>query len=171
MLSTLLSKLKVQKFFFFHKYVSESFSILLFLTLSDANRKQNSDRKQVAAKLSREIASKVNPAEKSQMESDGGIDTDELNTVLSKSNIKPSADITEKFNELDTNKNGKLEESEVSSTSEEGEDYFLDFLGGLAIPDFCMKIKMGLMTSAIRDPRCDPLYMTPNCNYKNTEGC
>ena len=104
--------------FFFHKYVSESFSILLFLTLSDANRKQNSDRKQVAAKLSREIASKVNPDEK-------------------------------------------------SSTSEEGEDYFF----GLHIPDFCMKIKMGLMTSVISDPRCDPLYMTPNCNYKNTEGC
>ena len=121
MLSTLLSKLKVQKFFFFHKYVSESFSILLFLTLSDANRKQNSDRKQVAAKLSREIASKINPDEKSQMESDGGIDTNKLNTVFSKSNIKPSADITEKFNELDTNKNGKLEEAEVSLTNEAGE--------------------------------------------------
>ena len=71
MLSTLLSKLKVQKFFFFHKYVSESFSILLFLTLSDANRKQNSDRKQVAAKLSREIASKVNPDEKSSTSEEG----------------------------------------------------------------------------------------------------
>ena len=57
------------------------------------------------------------------MESDEGIDTNELNTVLSKSNIKPSADITEKFNELDTNKNGKLEESEVSSAIEGGGDY------------------------------------------------
>ena len=57
------------------------------------------------------------------MESDGGIDTNELNTVLSKSNIKPSADITEKFNELDSNKNGKLEESEVSSAIEGGGDY------------------------------------------------
>ena len=55
------------------------------------------------------------------MESDEGIDTNELNTVLSKSNIKSSADITEKFNELDTNKNGKLEEAEVSLTNEAGE--------------------------------------------------
>ena len=73
------------------------------------------------------------------MESDGGIDTNELNTVLSKSNIKPSADITEKFNEFDTNKNVKFEESEVSSTSEEGEDYF--FPGKLFLPmtDFLRK--------------------------------
>ena len=62
------------------------------------------------------------------MESDGGIDTNELNTVLSKSNIKSSADITEKFNELDTNKNGKVEESELSSITKGGEDYFF---GGL----------------------------------------
>ena len=57
------------------------------------------------------------------MESDEGIDTNELNTVLFKSTIKPPADITEKFNELDTNKNGKLEESEVSSAIEGGGDY------------------------------------------------
>ena len=86
-----------------------------------AKRKQRAERNQIVAKLSREIASKITPDEKSQMESDGGIDTNELNTVLSKSNIKPSADITEKFNELDTNKNGKLEEAEVSLTNEAGE--------------------------------------------------
>ena len=78
--------------------------------------------------MSREIASKITPKEKRQMESDGGIDKKELNTVFSKSNIKPSAEITKKFNELDTNKNGKVEESELSSISKGGEDYFF---GGL----------------------------------------
>ena len=62
------------------------------------------------------------------MESDGGIDKKELNTVFSKSNIKPSAEITKKFNELDTNKNGKVDESELSSVTKGGEDYFF---GGL----------------------------------------
>ena len=77
------------------------------------------------------------------MESDEGIDTNELNTVLFKSKIKPPADITEKFNELDTNKNGKLEESEVSSAIEGGGDYFQLSGGGcgmimcpLLLPDF-----------------------------------
>ena len=63
------------------------------------------------------------------MESDEGIDTNELNTVLFKSKIKSPADITEKFNKLDTNKNGKLEESEVSSAIEGGGDY-LQLSGG-----------------------------------------
>ena len=58
---------------------------------------------------------KITAEEKRQIESDGEIDKNELNTLLSKSNIKPSAEITEKFNELDTNKNGKLEESEIRS--------------------------------------------------------
>ena len=84
----------------------ESFSIIWFITLSDEKKRRE--------------------------ESDEGIDTNELNTVLSKSNIKSSADITEKFNELDTNKNGKLEESEVSSAIEGGGDYLGLFrlLGG-----------------------------------------
>ena len=86
------------------------------------------DPKETAAKLSREITSKITPEEKSQMESDGGIDKNELNTVLFKSNIKPSAEITKIFNGLDKNKNGKLEESELSSPTKGGEDYFF---GGL----------------------------------------
>ena len=68
-----------------------------------------------AAKSAQEMIFKITPEEKRQIESDGGIDKNELNTLLSKSNIKPSAEITEKFNELDTNKNGKLEESEIRS--------------------------------------------------------
>ena len=99
-----------------------------------AKRKQRAERNQIVAKLSREIASKITPDEKSQMESDGGIDTNELNTVLSKSNIKSSADITKKFNELDTNKNGKFEKAEVKSTTEGGEDFrFFTFVNGGAI--------------------------------------
>ena len=86
------------------------------------------DPKETAAKLSREITSKITPEEKSQMESDGGIDKNELDTVLSKINIKPSAEITKIFNKLDKNKNGKLEESELSSPTKGGEDYFF---GGL----------------------------------------
>ena len=96
-------------------------------------RREEAERR-IRAKLSREIASKITLDEKSQMESDGGIDINELNEVLSKSNIKPSADISEKFNKLDTNKNGKLEESEVKSTTEGGEDFrFFTFVNGGAI--------------------------------------
>ena len=73
-----------------------------------------------AAKLALEIISKITPEEKRQIESDGGIDKNELNTLLSKSNIKPSAKLTEIFNELDTNKNGKLEESEIRSPTGSG---------------------------------------------------
>ena len=66
------------------------------------------------------------------MESDGGIDKYELKKALRMCNIKLSARIrnriNEKFNELDTNKNGKLEKSEVRSGT--GEDYF-GGLGGL----------------------------------------
>ena len=66
------------------------------------------------------------------MESDGGIDKYELKKALRMCNIKLSARIrnriNEKFNELDTNKNGKLENSEVRSGT--GEDYF-GGLGGL----------------------------------------
>ena len=66
------------------------------------------------------------------MESDGGIDKYELKKALRMCKIKLSARIrnriNEKFNELDTNKNGKLENSEVRSGT--GEDYF-GGLGGL----------------------------------------
>ena len=73
-----------------------------------------------AAKSAQEMIFKITLEEKRQIESDGGIDKNELNTLLSKSNIKPSAEITEKFNELDTNKNGKLEESEIRSMTRQG---------------------------------------------------
>ena len=78
-----------------------------------------------AAKLAQEIISKITPEEKRQIESDGGIDKNELNTLLSKSNIKPSAKLTEIFNELDTNKNGKLEESEIRSPTGSGRRLYL----------------------------------------------
>ena len=78
-----------------------------------------------AAKLALEIISKITPEEKRQIESDGGIDKNELNTLLSKSNIKPSAKLTEIFNELDTNKNGKLEESEIRSPTGSGRRLYL----------------------------------------------
>ena len=95
--------------------------------------KNRAYRKEIAAKLSREITSKITPDEKRQMESDGGIDKNELKALLSKSNIKPSAEIAEKFNELDTNKNGKLEESEISSTTKGGKDYFFPGIIGVVV--------------------------------------
>ena len=91
------------------------------------------EKRRAAAKLSQEIISKITPEEEREMESDGGIDKDELNKVLLKSNIKPSAEITEKFNELDTNKNGKIEESEISSMTEGGEARSILIAGIFAI--------------------------------------
>ena len=85
----------------------------------------------VAASFAKKIVSKLTYEEKKQIEHDGGIDQNELNKALAKVGIKPSAKITKKFNELDTNKNGKLEASEVSYANfgTDGEDYSLDALG------------------------------------------
>ena len=57
------------------------------------------------------------------MEADGGIDLNELERVFAKGGLKPSTTVIGKFNELDTNKNGKIERSEVRSEGE-GEDYW-----------------------------------------------
>ena len=86
----------------------------------------------VAASFAKKIVSKLTYEEKKQIEHDGGIDQDELNKALAKIGIKPSAKITKKFNELDTNKNGKLEASETENIwnfGTDGEDYSLDALG------------------------------------------
>ena len=95
--------------------------------------KSEADPKKISKELSKEIASKETDDEKKKMVADGGIDLNELNAALSKDNIKPSAMVTEKFKELDTNKNGKLEKSEVSSENEGGEDYQLTFLETLLV--------------------------------------
>ena len=70
------------------------------------------------------IKPKITEEESSKMKSDGGLDQEEFKTVLAKGGLKPSPLSNQKFNELDTNKNGKVEESEVKSdTKGEGEDY------------------------------------------------
>ena len=57
---------------------------------------------------------------------DGGVNLNQLNAALLKQGIKPLAKFTEKFHELDTNKDGLLEKSEVTSAAEaeDGGDYF-----------------------------------------------
>ena len=64
------------------------------------------------------------------MEADGGIDLNELETLLAKVGLKPSTTVIGKFNELDTNKNGKIEKSEVESEGS-GEDYFNPLWGAV----------------------------------------
>ena len=49
----------------------------------------------------------------SKIKSDGGLNHQELNTMFAKSGLDRSPNI-DKFNALDTNKNGKLEESEIT---------------------------------------------------------
>ena len=63
------------------------------------------------------------------MESDGGIDLEELKKIFSRGDLKLRTQVVERFNELDANKNGKLEQSEVKSDGE-GEDYMLSFFLG-----------------------------------------
>ena len=83
-------------------------------------------RKDFAWELLTKMRHNINEEEAKEMESDGGIDLNELETVFAKGGLKPSTMVIEKFNELDTNKNGKIEESEVESEgSGEGEDYGL----------------------------------------------
>merc|ERR1712156_7814 len=64
---------------------------------------------------------------------DGGMNLNQLNAALLKQGIKPSAKITEKFHELDTNKDGLLEKSEVTSAAEaeDGGDYFFGIIAAL----------------------------------------
>ena len=55
-----------------------------------------------------------------KMKSAGGFNQEELKSMISQSGMKLSPSV-EKFNELDANNNGKIEESEVKSGTE-GED-------------------------------------------------
>ena len=77
------------------------------------------------------IKPKLTEEEATKIKSDGGVDQEEFKTMLAKGGLKPSPLSSKSFNELDTNKNGKLEESEVKPNIEgEGEDYgFIDWLG------------------------------------------
>ena len=73
------------------------------------------------------------------MEADGAIDLNELETVFAKSGLKLSNRIIKNFHKLDTNKNGKIEKSEVNSEgSGEGEDYFNPFTLLFAVAGFAV---------------------------------
>ena len=69
----------------------------------------------------------INAKEAKKIEADGGLDLNEVETIFATVGLKPLPPrIIEKFYELDTNENGKIEESEFESEgSEEGEDYSL----------------------------------------------
>ena len=82
--------------------------------------------KDFATELLDKIRHNINAEEVKEMEADGGIDLNELERVFAKVGLKPSTKVIEKFHELDTNKNGKIEESEVESEGS-GEDYIIDF--------------------------------------------
>ena len=72
---------------------------------------------------------------------DVGMNINQLNAALLKGGIKPSAKITEKFHELDTNKNGMLERFEVTSATEGEQDYFLFTILATAIAALAGGIK------------------------------
>ena len=74
--------------------------------------------------LSNKIRQHIREEDVKEMESDGGIDLNELKTVLAQNDLETSPMIIDKFKELDTNENGFLEKSEVGSEGE-GEDYGL----------------------------------------------
>ena len=88
------------------------------------------DFQKIAMKLLNKMRQNITEEEAKEMEMDGGFDLNEVKTILAKSGLKPPTNIIEKFNELDTNKNGLIERSEVGF-EEEGEDYL--GLGVMAI--------------------------------------
>ena len=93
-------------------------------------------KKDFAKELLDKIRHNINAEEVKEMEADGGIDLNELQRVFAKVGLKPSTKVIEKFHELDTNKNGKIEESEVKSEGL-GEDYGFGYLlGGSALVGF-----------------------------------
>ena len=65
-----------------------------------------------------------NEEEVKEMDFDGVITLDEMKAVFAKNGQKLPTMIIEKFTELDTNKNGKLEKSELKPEGE-GEDYWI----------------------------------------------
>ena len=65
-----------------------------------------------------------NEEEVKEMDFDGVITLDEMKAVLAKNGQKLPTMIIEKFTELDTNKNGKLEKLELKPEGE-GEDYWI----------------------------------------------
>ena len=82
------------------------------------------DYQKIAMKLLNKMRQNITEEEAREMEMDGGFDLNEVKTILAKSGLKPPTNIIEKFNELDTNKNGLIERSEVGF-EEEGEDYWM----------------------------------------------
>ena len=98
-----------------------------------------SERKDFATELLDKLRHNINAEEVKEMEADGGIDLNELETLLVKGGLKLSTTIIEKFNELDTNKNGKIEESEVESEGS-GEDYFIGVLWGTVIAGVVLSV-------------------------------
>ena len=65
-----------------------------------------------------------NEEEVKEMDFDGVITLDEMKAVFAKNGQKLPTMIIEKFRKLDTNKNGKLEKSELKPEGE-GEDYWI----------------------------------------------
>ena len=98
--------------------------------------------RRIIRKLLHKIRRHMKEEEATEMESDGGVDLDELKTILTKAGIKPSPMSIEIFHELDTNKNGLLEKSEVKSEGE-GEDYGL-------FTSLLSAVVMGFLQSAVR---------------------
>ena len=83
----------------------------------------------IALKLLNKLRQNMTEEEAREMEMDGGFDLNEVKTILAKSGLKPPTNIIEKFNKLDTNKNGLIEKSEVGFEEEgEGEDYWIPWI-------------------------------------------
>ena len=102
------------------------------------------DFQKIAMKLLNKMRQNITEEEAREMEMDGGFDLNEAKTILAKSGLKPPTNIIEKFNELDTNKNGLIEKSEVGY--EEGEDYLIFEIAGTVFLAFLFTLH-GLITS------------------------
>ena len=76
------------------------------------------------------IIQNITDDENKRIESDGGMNINQLNAALLKRGIKPSAKFTEKFHELDTNQNGLLEKSEAEAAEQ---DYGAGTVAGTVI--------------------------------------
>ena len=103
------------------------------------------DFQKIAMKLLNKMRQNITEEEAREMEMDGGFDLNEVKTILAKSGLKPPTNIIEKFNELDTNKNGLIEKSEVGY-EEEGEDYLIFEIAGTVFVAFLFALH-GLIVS------------------------
>merc|ERR1739838_1219200 len=113
--------------------LGDEFRKIMAEAMEEGGGRKGKDFRNKLVELSKKIVERESDIELNEMASDGGIDLNELKTVLAKNDLETSPMIIDRFKELDTNENGLLEKSEVES-EDDGEDYGYGWAAALVGP-------------------------------------